>query len=97
MTPERLHPKRVHVEILVRGRVQGVAYRAGARDTATRLGLDGTVENLASGDVRVVAEGDYDAVQELVSWCQTGPALADVEAIHTVDGPLVGLRGFNIL
>ena len=39
----------------VRGRVQGVWFRASTRDVATRLGLTGHARNLADGRVDVLA------------------------------------------
>lgn len=41
------------VHLVVKGRVQGVFYRAFARDIATQLGLKGWVRNLPDGNVEV--------------------------------------------
>ena len=42
-------------EITVKGRVQGVGYRAFVDGTARRMGIAGWVRNEHNGDVRVVA------------------------------------------
>jgi acylphosphatase len=57
---------RVRVTAWVRGRVQGVGYRAFVGREATRLGLAGSATNLPDGRVEVVAVGPTDAVRALV-------------------------------
>jgi acylphosphatase len=49
------------------GRVQGVGFRATAQHLAADLALFGTVENLAEGDVELVAEGAGDQIDLLIS------------------------------
>jgi len=61
--------------------VQGVSYRAYAREEAQRLGLTGFVRNLADGDVEAVAEGESSAVEAFVRWCHSGPVEARVESV----------------
>jgi len=62
----------------VRGRVQGVFYRASARDQAVRLGLRGGVRNRLDGSVELWAEGDEGALDSLLRWCHQGPPAARV-------------------
>lgn len=66
----------------VHGRVQGVAYRHWARETATRLGLAGWVRNVADGTVEALVEGDTAAVEEMLRACRLGPPGASVSLIH---------------
>lgn len=66
----------------VSGRVQGVGYRYFAHDVATRLGLTGTVRNLADGGVEVVAEGETVALQALLAHLRQGPAAARVTNVQ---------------
>lgn len=47
------------------GRVQGVGFRVGVHQQATGLPVVGTVCNLHSGGVLLVAEGDPDALLSL--------------------------------
>lgn len=71
------------VELVVRGRVQGVFYRQSTREMASRLGLTGWVKNLPDGSVAVVLEGEKQLVEEAIAWCRQGPPAAmvsDVEA-----------------
>ena len=70
---------------LVRGKVQGVWFRAGTRDVALRLGLSGHARNLASGEVEVLAMGDAIALRSLQEWLQVGPPLARVDAVDCLE------------
>jgi acylphosphatase len=69
------------VELVIEGEVQGVFYRASARDEAERLGLTGFVRNLPDGAVEIVAEGDRRKLEELIAWCRRGPPAAKVEEV----------------
>lgn len=70
------------VELFIGGRVQGVFYRASAREEADRLGLVGEVRNLPDGRVHAVAEGPRDLVREFIEWCRKGPPAAQVEEVE---------------
>ncbi len=52
---------------LVSGRVQGVGFRAWARDEMRALGLTGSATNLPDGRVEVVAEGPRAAGEKLLA------------------------------
>ncbi len=66
---------------LVRGKVQGVWFRASTRDVAVRLGLRGYAKNLADGRVEVLATGDATGIDVLAKWLRHGPPLARVDAV----------------
>jgi acylphosphatase len=65
----------------VSGHVQGVFFRASAREQAQRLGLRGYARNLADGRVEVLAVGNDDAVEVLAGWLHVGPPLARVTSV----------------
>jgi acylphosphatase len=65
-------------QAVVKGVVQGVAFRYHTRDMATSLGITGWVRNLPNGDVAIVAEGEKAALDELAGWLEHGPSLARV-------------------
>lgn len=65
----------------VAGRVQGVAYRAFARDAASRAGLRGGVRNLDDGRVEVEVEGERAAVEAFLDALRSGPPFARVERL----------------
>ncbi len=73
--------KRIH--LVVRGRVQGVYFRASAQREAKRLGLTGWIQNREDGGVEIVAEGEEDQVKDLLVWAQHGPSTARVEEVDT--------------
>ena len=65
----------------VRGKVQGVWFRASTRAQAEQLGLAGNATNLATGEVEVLAVGDAQAIDALERWLHVGPPLARVDAV----------------
>lgn len=67
---------------IVRGRVQGVFFRAATVERARELGLRGYARNLADGTVEVEAEGPEEALLALEHWLWRGPPLAKVEAVE---------------
>ena len=81
---------------IVRGKVQGVWFRASTRDVAVRLGLTGHARNLANGDVEVLAMGDAEAIATLADWLQQGPPLARVDAVVRSDAEAVAMHDFEI-
>ncbi len=90
--------KQIHA--VVRGRVQGVGFRASAAHEARRLGLDGWVRNQLDGTVEVLAAGDDEAVDRLAAWLKQGPRGAHVTGvdIHRPTPSLASetLSGFDI-
>lgn len=87
--------KRVHVYI--EGKVQGVFFRDSTRKQAERLGVEGWVRNLPDGRVEAVFEGQGEAVDELLTWAQTGPARARVERLEVDEQePEGAFDGFEI-
>lgn len=73
--------KRIH--LVLRGRVQGVFFRASAQREARRLGLTGWVKNRNDAAVELVAEGEEDQVKDFLSWAQHGPSTARVDKVET--------------
>ncbi len=87
---------RRHVILVVTGRVQGVFFRASAREEAVRLGIDGLARNEPDGSVRIEAEGEPDALDRFVAWCGRGPDFADVKAVTVHEGGGAHFSGFTI-
>ncbi len=69
------------LEATVRGRVQGVGFRASVQWKAQELGLSGYVRNMWDGSVEVKAEGPKDRLEKLLAYLRRGPRFAAVEAV----------------
>jgi acylphosphatase len=82
--------------IRITGRVQGVFFRASAKDEAESLGVAGFARNEADGSVLIVAEGDPMALDRFVAWCHEGPENAVVDDVAVNVEPAVGLTGFVV-
>lgn len=67
----------------IRGRVQGVWYRASAVEQAQRLGLRGWVRNRGDGSVEALVAGSESAIAAFLDWARTGPPKAQVSGIET--------------
>lgn len=70
------------VHLVITGRVQGVWYRASARNEGERLGLTGWVMNRADGGVEAMAEGPREKLDTFVTWCRRGPPAARVDDVR---------------
>jgi acylphosphatase len=69
------------VQLTVRGRVQGVFFRASAQREARRMGLTGWVKNRPDGSVEMLAEGEEDGLKDLIAWSNRGPSASRVERV----------------
>ena len=72
--------------VVIRGRVQGVGYRAWTEYSAIGQGLEGWVRNRRDGSVEAVFAGTSDAVMQMVEACRRGPPGARVDAVDARDG-----------
>jgi acylphosphatase len=67
--------------LTVRGRVQGVFFRASTQREAKRLGLTGWVRNRPDGAVELCVEGEEEDLKEIIAWANRGPSAARVEKV----------------
>ena len=72
----------VRLDVVVRGRVQGVGFRVHAIDAARRLGLVGWVANESRDSVRCVAEGPRVDLERLLVELRHGPPAALIERVE---------------
>jgi acylphosphatase len=75
----------IRVHVWIKGRVQGVCFRAYTQEQAEQLGLTGWVRNLPDGRVEAVFEGDEAKVRDMVRWCHSGPSYAHVTEVSVVE------------
>lgn len=85
-----------HVSIHVKGKVQGVFFRASTKDMAQNLGLLGFVRNEPDGSVYIEAEGTDADLELFIAWCKKGPDRARVDEVLVAEGSVVGFRGFDV-
>jgi acylphosphatase len=68
--------------VIIRGRVQGVGYRAWTEHAAAARGLEGWVRNRRDGAVEAVFAGPSQTVAAMIEACREGPYGARVETIE---------------
>lgn len=81
---------------LIKGRVQGVCFRAETEKMARRLGLNGWVRNTSDGDVEILIAGNAAAMASMQQWLQQGPELAQVSAVQLSPCAMPETQGFVI-
>ena len=74
----------VRAEIVVNGLVQGVGYRYYVVREAQKLGLKGFTQNLYTGEVLTVVEGEKALVDEMIKKLKVGPIHASVKSCKVV-------------
>ena len=85
-------------QLRITGKVQGVWYRASAKDKAIALDLKGKVWNESDGAVGILVQGHEDIVSEFVEWCKKGPMLAEVNDVEVHEQPVRELyQSFEIV
>jgi acylphosphatase len=89
--------------VTIRGRVQGVGYRAFVEHQAAALGLEGWVRNRRDGSVEALFAGPANAVSDMIALCRRGPSYARVEGVddEPANSDALNLRqageGFSVL
>lgn len=83
-------------QLIVRGMVQGVWFRASAEKAAGQHGVSGWVRNCPDGTVEIFAEGTQQGVEAFIHWCRGGPPLARVEAVDVDWVDPVGMTRFEV-
>ncbi|MER2250211.1 acylphosphatase [Methylorubrum podarium] len=85
------------IRVVIRGRVQGVSYRAWTKKQADRHGVAGWVRNRPDRTVEASFTGPAEAVDALLAACRRGPFAARVDGIDVSDEaePASG-EGFEI-
>lgn len=77
------------MQCVITGSVQGVAYRAYAQDSATKLELVGYVKNMPDNSVHVLAQGTPDILKEFVEYLHEGSLMSEVYSV-AVDWGSIG-------
>ena len=68
-------------QVVIKGRVQGVGYRAWLEHQARTSKLEGWVRNRRDGSVEALFAGPATVVAEMVALCRHGPPSARVDSV----------------
>ena len=73
------------IHVIVRGRVQGVGFRAFVEHRALSCGVEGWVRNRRDGTVEAVFAGDPASVEAMIAACRKGPRDSRVDDVEQRD------------
>ena len=85
------------IRLTIKGKVQGVFYRATAKDIADQLGIKGWVRNLPNNNVEITATATEELLQKFIDWCKQGPPRAKVDDVIVEELNLEEFNGFRII
>ena len=85
------------VHLVIKGKVQGVFFRASTKEKANELGIKGWVKNMPDGNVEVLAAGNKDQLENFIEWCRRGPTQAIVSDVVVSDAEESFLNEFRII
>jgi len=83
-------------QIIIKGKVQGVGFRANAHAFAIKNNLLGFVKNLPDGNVFIHAEGNEENINLLIEWCYVGPRLAKVSEVQANEVQAIFYKTFEL-
>lgn len=86
-----------HLDIIIKGKVQGVFFRGSTKAVADQLGVKGYVRNESNGDVVIAAEGDDISLEMFLDWCKEGPENAAITSFEFHEGELKNYRNFEVV
>ncbi len=89
--------QKVHYDICVKGKVQGVWFRKYTKDRADLLGLKGIVKNNEFGNVSIKVEGEKEVVDNFLEWLYKGSPLSKVKEVQLELGKVQDYDDFKII
>lgn len=84
------------ISITITGKVQGVFFRQGTREKAISLGITGFVQNKPDRSVFIMATGNREQLEALLTWCHEGPPRAHVTSVRSAPVTMQPFDGFHI-
>ena len=84
-----------HLKIKIYGQVQGVLFRYTAKEKADELAIYGFARNEDDGTVYIEAEGEEDALEIFLDWCNAGPFSAKVVKVERTEGEVKNFSDFK--
>ena len=85
------------VRLTIKGKVQGVFYRATAKDLADLTSVKGWVRNLPDNNVEIIATATEEILQKFINWCKQGPPKARVDDVIVEELKLAEFNDFRII
>ena len=85
------------IRLIIKGKVQGVFFRATAKDIADELGIKGSVKNLPGRNVEIKATATEEILQKFIDWCKQGPPKARVDEVIVEELNAEEFNGFRII
>ena len=87
---EPIEPGTLRARLFIKGKVQGVGYRAFAARVASQRGLFGGVRNLDDGRVELEVEGPEGQILMLIEDVKIGPPASRVTSVEVEWSPATG-------
>lgn len=85
------------IHLLISGKVQGVFYRATAKEIAEKMNIDGWIKNTKAGTVEILASGSQQSLLKFSEWCKIGPEGASVSNVEVMNSDEKPEKGFKIV
>ena len=85
------------LHVLISGKVQGVFYRAEAKEQAKTLGIKGWVKNTADDKVEAVVSGSEENLNQFIEWCRKGPRRAQVTDVSITQTEEQNFDDFEVI
>ena len=84
------------IRLIVKGKVQGVYYRAFIKEMADQLSVSGWIKNLPDKNVEIKATATEEQLQQFINWCKQGSARAIVNEVMIEELSIEAFNGFRI-
>lgn len=85
------------IRLTIKGKVQGVFFRATAKDIADDLGVKGWVRNLPDRNVEITGTATEEMLQKFIDWCNQGPPKARVDEVIVEELDFQPFNDFRII
>jgi acylphosphatase len=85
------------VHLIIKGRVQGVFFRATAKNIASEIGVVGWVKNTEEGQVEMMVSGSGDQLKNFIAWCKVGPQKAIVTDVIVTNTEEKSFKNFEVV
>jgi len=85
------------IHLIISGKVQGVFFRAKAKNVAEKYGIKGWIKNTGDEKVEALITGEPDNLKNFITWCKSGPERAIVEDVTVSPKPEIIFKDFEVI